>query len=101
MILEVTDSALADLRQVGNWIAEDNPIRAATFIDEILDRCRTLIEYSARHPRVARYASRDVHRMAYRDYLIFYRRIADRVIVFQVVHGAQDYDAILPQDLPE
>jgi toxin ParE1/3/4 len=35
MKLVFTDEAKADLRQIGEWIAEDNPVRAFSFVDEL------------------------------------------------------------------
>jgi plasmid stabilization system protein ParE len=39
MKLVITDEAKADLRQISEWIAEDNPARALSFVDELEDRC--------------------------------------------------------------
>jgi hypothetical protein len=42
MKLVFTDEAKADLLQIGEWIAEDNPPRALTFVDELETRCAGL-----------------------------------------------------------
>jgi plasmid stabilization system protein ParE len=42
MKLVFTDEAKADLLQIGEWIAEDNPARALTFVDELETRCARL-----------------------------------------------------------
>jgi plasmid stabilization system protein ParE len=38
MKLVFTDEAKADLLQISEWIAEDNPARALTFVDELETR---------------------------------------------------------------
>jgi toxin ParE1/3/4 len=48
---------------------------------------------------VPKHEASGVRRRPYRDYLIFYRVVADTVEVLHVLHGAQDYEAILfPED---
>jgi plasmid stabilization system protein ParE len=39
MRVVVTDEAKADLVEIGEFIRPHNPARAATFVDELLDRC--------------------------------------------------------------
>lgn len=44
MIVLITAQAEADLERIGDYIAEDNPQRAASFIPELLARCERLAE---------------------------------------------------------
>jgi|GEM_PF-3833269 len=43
MKIVITAAAKADLIDIGNFIRPHNPERAATFVDELLDRCFTLV----------------------------------------------------------
>jgi toxin ParE1/3/4 len=94
MIVVITDAAEADFQEIGDWIARDNPVRALTFVRELRRRCESLIDGPRRYARVPRYEHLEIRRRVYRDYLIFYRIIADRIEVLHVLHGARDYKSI-------
>jgi plasmid stabilization system protein ParE len=55
MKLVFTDEAKADLLQIGEWIAEDNPPRALTFVDELETRCARLTAMPRAYPLVPRH----------------------------------------------
>jgi plasmid stabilization system protein ParE len=42
MRVTITDLAKADLSEIGDFILEDNPLRAESFVYELLDRCAAL-----------------------------------------------------------
>jgi toxin ParE1/3/4 len=44
MIVVITEAAEADLEAIADWIAEDNPARALTFVLELRQRCKTLAD---------------------------------------------------------
>jgi toxin ParE1/3/4 len=95
MIVRVTDEAEANLEVIGNEIAKDNPERAVSFVRELLQSCEGLAEFPERFPLVARYETKGVRRRLHGNYLIFYRVEAEQVVVLNILHGAQDYAAIL------
>jgi plasmid stabilization system protein ParE len=99
MIVKLTASAESDLRQIGDWIANDNPMRAISFVEELSLACRKLAEAPLASPVLASHPESGVRRRPYRNYLIFYRLQDDVIEILHVVHGARDYDAILfPKD---
>lgn len=91
-------SAKLDLRGIAAWIRRDNPGRAASFIEDIIDRCETLAEMPRRYPLVPRYEQHDLRRLPYGDYLIFYRVREEAVQIVHVLHGARDYEKLLFPD---
>jgi toxin ParE1/3/4 len=91
-------AALADLEEIGDWIARDNPARAVTFVHELREACETLAQSPERFAAVPRYKHLGIRRRVYGNYLIFYRIEIDVVDVLHVLHGARDYDAILFPD---
>lgn len=95
MIVYLSAEAEQDLEAVGDYIARDNPGRAATFIQELRTICMDLATLPERHPLVPRYQSRGVRRRVHGNYLIFYRAEADRVVVIHILNGAMDYEHIL------
>jgi plasmid stabilization system protein ParE len=95
MIVRITDEADANLEVIGDEIAKDNPDRAVTFVRELRESCLGLAEFPERFPLVARYETKGVRRRLHGNYLIFYRVEPAEVVVVNVLHGAQDYAAIL------
>lgn len=98
MIVIITDEAEADLEHIADYIAIDNPLRADSFVQELVGRCRGLADMPRAFPLVPRYEHTGVRRRPHGDYLIFYRVGVDQVDVVHVLHGAQNYEAILFPD---
>ncbi|WP_292231228.1 type II toxin-antitoxin system RelE/ParE family toxin [Mesorhizobium sp.] len=93
--LVFTAQAEMDLEAIGDHIALDNPLRAATFIQELRSDCLRLRTSPERHPVVERYRSLGVRRHIHGRYLIFYRVSPDAVEILHVLHGAVDFENIL------
>jgi plasmid stabilization system protein ParE len=88
-------TAAADLERIGDWIAEDNPARAVSFVRELRMVCSVLPELPRAFPMVPRYEMKGVRRISHGQYLIFYRVTEEQVEVVHVVSGARDYEPIL------
>ena len=100
MKVVLTAEALGDLEQIGDYIAQDNPARAASVIDELLGKARQLGDLPQGFPLVPRYERLGIRRRVHGNYLIFYRAEADRVTIIHILHGARDYEALLfPDDI--
>lgn len=95
MIVVFTARAEADLEQIGDYIARDNPRRAVTFVAELIERCERLTETPEGFPLIPRYEGSGIRRRTYGAYLIFYRVAGDGIEILHVLNGAQDYEAIL------
>ncbi|MCG2841239.1 type II toxin-antitoxin system RelE/ParE family toxin [Sandaracinobacter sp. RS1-74] len=95
MIVHLSAEAEGDIEAIGDFIARDNPARAITFIQELRAKCLGLADLPRGYPLVQRYEDKGVRRCGHGNYLIFYRIEAERVVVLHVLHGAQDYTAIL------
>lgn len=95
MRIVFTDEAEASLEKIGDYIAEDNPRRAITFVRELRDSANNLSEFPRAFPFVPRYKHYGIRRRPYGDYLIFYSIEPDHVAIHSILHGAQDYEAIL------
>ncbi len=98
MKVVLTDEALRDLEEIGDYIARDNPERARTFVGELLAKARQLGDRPEAFPVVPRYAHLGVRRRVHGAYLIFYRLETERVTIIHVLHGARDCDALLFPD---
>lgn len=95
MKVVLTVEALSDLEQIGDYIARDNPVRARTFVAELVAAARKIGEIPQGFPLVPRYESRGVRRRVHGAYLIFYRLEDDHVSILHILHGARDYEALL------
>jgi toxin ParE1/3/4 len=87
--------ALADLLEIGAYIARDNPTRALRFVDELETHCQQLGQapgIGVQRPDLA-----EGIRMRVQGHdLIFDREDLDCVRIDQVLHSARD---IAPDDL--
>ncbi len=95
MKVVLTQEAFDDLERIGDFIAQDNPSRARTFVAELLGKARSLSEIPKGFPLVPRYEELGVRRRLHGNYAIFYRVDAECITVIHVLHGARDYEAIL------
>lgn len=95
MIVVISDEAEAEIEQIGDYIALDNPRRALSYVQELRERCERLAALPERFPLIPRYEALGVRRMPIGDYLVFYRVRTDHVVVLHVLHGATDYEKLL------
>ena len=94
----LSDAAYDDLLRIGRTIKKDNPTRAETFVAELYDRCQRLGAMPRAFPLLPDWEESGVRRRTHGNYLIFYRILADSVEVIHILHGAQDYEAIIFHD---
>lgn len=98
MRVVITPRANLGLVDIGDWIARDDPVRAASFIDELIVKALQIGDRPRAYPVLPRYRRQEIRRRVHRTYLILYRIRPDFVEVLQFVHGARDYDSLL--DIP-
>ncbi len=91
----ITNAAKFDLVEIGEFIAMNNPLRAASFLEELLDKCETIAENPFAYRLIPRYERHDIRRCSHCDYLIFYRVSKETVEIIHILHGARDYDVLL------
>jgi toxin ParE1/3/4 len=96
--VRLTRSAEADLVGIADWIARDNPPRAATFVRELHARCMSLAHRPERFATVRTIRGAGIRKLAYRDYLVFYVIGADSVDVIRILHGARHWRPLLDED---
>jgi toxin ParE1/3/4 len=86
-------SAIEDLGEIRNHIAQDHPTVAARFVTAIRARCRLLAE----QPHIGRERPelrQGLRSFAIRTYVIFCRIIGNTVEIVSVVHGSRAIDAL-------
>ena len=88
-VVRLSPAALRDLEDIEDYIAQDSYANAQTFVDELYFACLKLAE----HPRA--YVQRtdlgpDLRQKVQRNYIIFFRILADEIRVERILHGARD-----------
>ncbi len=89
MRVEFAPQADADLEDIGDFIARDNPARAVRFISEIKTTCVGL----GRAPDVGTpraELSTGIRMLTHGRYLIFYRKKGALIRIERVMHSARD-----------
>jgi len=82
-----TEPALLDLDEVADYIALDNPLAAANYVQKVFDRVERLATYPNSGKRPA-----ELPRTPYREIVvppcrIFYRTEKDQVIILHVMRS--------------
>lgn len=83
--------AEADLEEIGDYIARDNPRRALTFVAELQQRCRRIADAPASFP-LREELGPGVRMALHGRYLIFFREVPEGVRIERVLHGARLLD---------
>ena len=85
----VSAEAEADLEEIGDYIAQDNPHRADTFVEEIRARfeaiCGNPLAYAAR-PEI----DAGVRACVHGQYVIFYYVTGTTIEIARVLHAARN-----------
>ena len=95
MKVVLSSQAVADLRHIARFIAQDNPQRAVSFVAKLRDVARRLAELPHGFPLVPRYERHGIRRRSWKGYGILYSALPDRVFVHRIVGPGQDHDRAL------
>lgn len=98
MQLVFSAEAEADLEEIGDFIAGDNPSRAASFTRSLRAACVGLCDHPERFPVLRVSASQTLRHRSLSPYRIIYGIRTDVVFIVRIVHGARDLDSLLPPD---
>ena len=89
--MRVTLSPLAerDLEAIGDYIAEDNPSRALSFIAELRTQSATIAKAPQAY-RARPELGEGLRSCAHGNYVIFFTAAKARLTIVRVLHGAMD-----------
>jgi toxin ParE1/3/4 len=87
-----SDSSIEDLRDICNYIAEDEPAAAHRMGQDILDHVQILGSFPFIGPRYPRGSRGSLREIVVRSYRIFYdvSETSQSVEILHVRHGARD-----------
>lgn len=89
--LELSPAALRDLECIGDYIAQDNPLRAKSFVGELRVQCDAIAK-SPQTYRLRPELGECIRSCAYGNYVIFFRD--DQIIlrILRILHGSMDIE---------
>ena len=89
--LIVTTQAKRDLRNIHDYIAQDNPHNARVFIAVLSAKIEWIAEVDfTGSPRD--HIREGLRGFPYRNRCIYYRSYDDHIAIIRVIHGSQDID---------
>jgi toxin ParE1/3/4 len=94
--LLLSPRAAADLEEIADYIARDDPARAGTFVAELEAKCRAVATSPALYPECQDLAP-GLRMAVHGRYLVFYRDLPgdDAVRVERVLHCARNLPRLL------
>lgn len=95
MIVVISEEVVADLKEIGDFIAREHPWQAVSFVNELLDRCERPAEMPKAFQLVPRYEQLGSRRRPHGQYLIFCSIDVEIVELLHILNGAQDYESVL------
>lgn len=98
MRLIITPLAEQDIEVIADYIAQNNPRRAVSFVRELYDQCKTISANPLGYRLRAELAD-DIRSCAYSSYVIFFSVVENDVLIVRVLHGARDMDQAFSDDV--
>ncbi|MBO1502460.1 type II toxin-antitoxin system RelE/ParE family toxin [Serratia proteamaculans] len=89
MGLTISPAAVCDIENIGDYIAQDNPSRALSFISELYNQCQRIGESPEAYQKRPELGP-GVRISAYGKYLIVFTAIQRNVRIERVFHGARN-----------
>ena len=87
-------SARADLGEIQDFIACDNPARARSFTRELVQQCRKSASLPGSHGRARTELRSDLRSVAYRGYVILFRYVGDAFEVVNIIEAHRDVEGM-------
>ena len=87
----ISPLAEQDLEAIADFIAQDNPHRAHTFITKLRSQCARI----AASPKTCRPRPKlgiNIRSFAYGNYVTFFQEHAEELCIVRVLHGAMDIE---------
>lgn len=90
-----TPNARADLRAIHDYISQDSPQNALSFIDRLTQRAEQISDFPRSGRIVPEHERDDVRELIESPYRIIYRLLPEYIDVLAVMHGSR-----LLRDIP-
>ena len=97
MKLVFAEAAREDLLSIGNWIAQADPLKALSFMEELEARCFGITDFPEAFALLPRHEHAGIRRVVHGNYSIFYAA-TDAVYILHILTSSMDYERILFPD---
>lgn len=95
-----SEQALLDVEHIRDYIAQDSPAYAQSFIERLLHATRHLPDFPQSGRTMPEANSPSIREVIYQGYRIVYRLQSDTIEIVVVAHGSRDL-SILDKQPPE
>ena len=92
MAIRFTPLASSDLEAIGDYIGQDNPASAYSFVLEIRNQCRKIASAPMTYKCRPEFGE-SIRSCAFGRYVIFYMAEDEGVLIIRILHGAMDISA--------
>ncbi|WAU78258.1 type II toxin-antitoxin system RelE/ParE family toxin (plasmid) [Acinetobacter sp. LF10] len=83
-----------DLEQIADFIAQDNPQRALSFILELEQKCLSIGGMPKAFPIVPELIELGIRRRVYQNYSIFFCITSGHIFIVRVLNSVMNYTAL-------
>ncbi|HNV56145.1 MAG TPA: type II toxin-antitoxin system RelE/ParE family toxin [Smithellaceae bacterium] len=89
--VDITATAEADIAELWDYIAQDNPDAATSFILQLEEQIASLEQYPERCPLIPEneFLDRSYRHLLFGNYRTIFKMIDTQVIILRVIHGAR------------
>jgi len=84
-----TDTAVKDLVNIKNYIANDSEVYSLNFVQEIFNTIEKLYDFPAIGRKVPEANNDNIRELIYLNYRIIYKKKQNSVIILSIIHGAR------------
>ena len=95
MRVELSRRASRDLEEIADYIAIDNPRRAASFVNELTAKAAAIGLHPYTGPLLRLRVTNGIRQRTHGNYSILYRVETRRVLILHILHAARNIQAIL------
>jgi toxin ParE1/3/4 len=92
MRVELSLSALHDLESIGDFIAQDSPLRAKNYVKKLRDQCNNIAKTFTAF-RLRTELGANIRSSAYGNYVIFFCADENVLRILRILHGSMDIEA--------
>jgi toxin ParE1/3/4 len=92
MRVEISPLAERDLEAIGDYIADDSPPRAVSFVAELRTQCAKIAKAPQAY-RARPELGEGLRSCAHGNYAIFFTATKARLTIVRILHGAMDIPA--------
>jgi toxin ParE1/3/4 len=78
-----------DLEAIADYIAQDNSVRALSFVQELRKQCVAIGQFPNSYTRFVELGE-NARIMPYKNYVVLYRVLDDAVSIERIIYGARD-----------